>query len=842
MNRDYERETVSRTLDNGMRIDVIQRPELATAAVRVGVRTGSLHEENSLGYGLSHFLEHMAFQGCAGYPGTAAADTLESLGADLNAYTTLDHTCFHVSLPEEHLDRALEIFSSMLRHPTFPEERFLLEREVILRERTMYRDQPDTQLWEQLRQTVFPTHPAGLPVIGYAENIAVVDRERILAYHRARYTPGRSFWVVVSPHAPERIFEKLETLLGDWPRGSLLEPVLVPEPAQYCRRRRETVFADPLARLALGIALPPLNEIPVATLDVACGLLGMSECSVLPRILRQERELAIQVGTSCITAGFGGLFAATAAATPGKLNKLETALLTVLAEVRKTGFTRTEVEREKIQQLAELRRHDRTGAGMAGTLFAAILAGRAPGAADQYRNELAAVSAERINAELQTLLEPSHFNLVRQAPARKTRAATVRSTGAINRFDRIALRNGSTLYRLPERGDGLADVTILLPGGALFESPGQTGIARLCAELLSCGAGKFDEPGFAAALDGCGAELDAGTGTNTMTIRLNMPKSHLKQAMGLLKAMLLTPRFDPRVVKREIDATIAKLPSLHSNPRIAAEREARRLLYGPHVLGRQFEGTPETLSPLCAGTIHTFYQNLWRTPDVQLLATGGEAAELLAEIAEALPWNPAAALRPPAPEFPATRQFGTVELPREQLAILLALPTPAVTEVGMEAFDLLTEAENGLASQLFKRVREDRGLAYHTGMTHFAGLLPGAAEFHASCAPERGDEVAELLRAEIDRLGTAGLTGPELRTAREAAAFAGRKRLETASGVLFAAGLHAYYGEAPERVFELPDCYAKYDDDTVNALLARVFRNAVTVEARAGAIRAIPGK
>ena len=121
-------------LDNGMEIYVVERPGQPSAEVQCHVRTGSIHEEEFLGCGLSHFLEHMLFQGCRDFSGNSVADFFNAAGGDINAYTSFDRTVYHATVPGDFAVEAVRALGSMVRYPDFPEERFAAERDVILRD------------------------------------------------------------------------------------------------------------------------------------------------------------------------------------------------------------------------------------------------------------------------------------------------------------------------------------------------------------------------------------------------------------------------------------------------------------------------------------------------------------------------------------------------------------------------------------------------------------------------------------------------------------------------------------------------------------------------------------
>ena len=96
-------------LDCGARVIVIPMPESPTVAMQLAVSTGSVHEEEYLGCGLSHFLEHMLFQGTRNYPGLSGSDRINALGGDNNAFTSYYQTVYHLTVPAANYTEALDI-------------------------------------------------------------------------------------------------------------------------------------------------------------------------------------------------------------------------------------------------------------------------------------------------------------------------------------------------------------------------------------------------------------------------------------------------------------------------------------------------------------------------------------------------------------------------------------------------------------------------------------------------------------------------------------------------------------------------------------------------------------
>ena len=219
--------------------------------IQATIRTGSIHEGKYAGCGISHFLEHMLFQGCARYPGSAAADRIHALGGECNAYTAFDHTACHAELPAEKFAEGLAVLAAMLNEPLFPEEKFISEKTVIAREADMIFDRPEQVLVQNLWQQVFTAHPARFPIVGYPDKIAGVTRDMMIDYYRKRYGAMRTHWLIAGRVDPDSAAGLLNEFLDNYPRGNLAEPVLTPEPEQQFERAVRAEFADPMSRIAV---------------------------------------------------------------------------------------------------------------------------------------------------------------------------------------------------------------------------------------------------------------------------------------------------------------------------------------------------------------------------------------------------------------------------------------------------------------------------------------------------------------------------------------------------------------------------------------------------------------
>ena len=245
-------EPVERTvLPNGVTLILKPDRSAALASVQVWVKTGSVHEGEHLGAGLSHHLEHMLFKGTTRRAGREISATVQAHGGYINAYTTFDRTVYYIDLPSEHTAVAVDLLADAVLNSILPADETAKEKEVILREIAMTKDEPDSRLWDALFSTAFREHPYRQPIIGHRDVFSAVTRDDLLGYYRARYVPNNLVVVVVGDIDLGATRAAVEQHFGAAPRVRLA-PVLVPtEPLQLAPRDFHRSEDVELSRAAL---------------------------------------------------------------------------------------------------------------------------------------------------------------------------------------------------------------------------------------------------------------------------------------------------------------------------------------------------------------------------------------------------------------------------------------------------------------------------------------------------------------------------------------------------------------------------------------------------------------
>lgn len=203
-------------LPNGLDIIAEVNPDAHSVALGYMVKTGSRDEPPALA-GVSHFLEHMLFKGTATRTADDVNRQFDDMGAQNNAYTSNEVTCYWANVLPEFTEPALELFTDMMR-PSLRVEDFEVEKKVILEEIALYLDRPSHTLFETVMEDHFGAHPMAHSVLGTKDSISALTREQMKGYFDARYGPGNMVLAVAGNVDFDALVGQVTRLAGQWPR------------------------------------------------------------------------------------------------------------------------------------------------------------------------------------------------------------------------------------------------------------------------------------------------------------------------------------------------------------------------------------------------------------------------------------------------------------------------------------------------------------------------------------------------------------------------------------------------------------------------------------------------
>ena len=181
-------------LNNGLRIITKSLKGVGSLSLGIWINIGGRYEA-PVHKGISHFLEHLLFKGSKKYSCRAIKESVEGVGGALNGFTSEELTCYLVKIPSRYLIKVLDILSDMVANPSLKQADVKKEKTVILEELKMYRDLPQSYVYELLDELLWPHQPIGEPVIGTVESVNNITRDNLSYFQKTHYTPAN---IVVS--------------------------------------------------------------------------------------------------------------------------------------------------------------------------------------------------------------------------------------------------------------------------------------------------------------------------------------------------------------------------------------------------------------------------------------------------------------------------------------------------------------------------------------------------------------------------------------------------------------------------------------------------------------------
>src|ERR1700723_961161 len=176
-------------LPHGLTVITEQMEHIRSASMGIWLETGSRDETPQVN-GISHFIEHMVFKGTKHRTAEEIARQVDSIGGNMDAFTSKECLCFNVKVLDENVPIALEILTDLVLHPTFTAEDITRERGVILEEIKMDEDNPDYLVHEIFTQNFWKDHPLGKPILGTKDTVKRFKRQTVLETYAERFAPG----------------------------------------------------------------------------------------------------------------------------------------------------------------------------------------------------------------------------------------------------------------------------------------------------------------------------------------------------------------------------------------------------------------------------------------------------------------------------------------------------------------------------------------------------------------------------------------------------------------------------------------------------------------------------
>ncbi|WP_078547035.1 M16 family metallopeptidase [Litchfieldia alkalitelluris] len=337
------------TCQNGVRVVLENIPTVRSVAIGVWIGTGSRNEDER-NNGVSHFLEHMFFKGTTSLSAREIAESFDSIGGQVNAFTSKEYTCYYAKVLDEHSKFALETLSDMFFNSTFVSEELEKEKNVVLEEIKMYEDTPDDIVHDLLSKASYKNHPLGYPILGSEETLNTFNSDLLRQYMNEYYTPDNVV-VSVAGNIDESFINEVEKLFGSYETGHSKKEYITPDfYSEKIAKKKDTEQAH----LCIGYNGLQIGDKDIYNLIVLNNILGGSMSSRLFQEVREQRGLAYSVFSYHSSFQDNGLLTIYGGTGANQLDTLFDTIQDTLSQLKKEGITPKELKNSKEQMKGSL--------------------------------------------------------------------------------------------------------------------------------------------------------------------------------------------------------------------------------------------------------------------------------------------------------------------------------------------------------------------------------------------------------------------------------------------------------------------------------------------------------
>lgn len=802
-------------LDNGLTLVVEEDHSAPVATVQFFVGTGSSYEDQYLGSGLSHLIEHTLFEGTTNRTSEELERERAELGNNSNAYTSKTVVSFFVLTSGKLVKRGIDMIADYVFHPTFPEKNVETQKGIIVREMARDLDEPGRRIYNLFAQTMFRVSPEGQDVIGYVDQFKQLTRDDALALHKRYYVPDNIVATVIGDFDAKEVIAHLKDVLGKEPARAYRRPALPEEPPQLAPRRATN--EDPAlsrAYLMLGYRTVSMYSPDMYPLDVLAYILGNGDASRLASRLRDDQGLVDSINAMSSTPTYdAGFFGVGAVTEPAKAQAAEQAILAELRRVKTQPVTAEELARAKRQKEADLVFSHVTTQGRAEMYGNDLLSTSDLHFSEKYVDRIRKVTAADVQRVANKYFLNDHYTVAVLRPPLKANQAAAQAQSAPmtavggSPIQEVTLPNGARLLVQENHAVPVVNLFAAFHGGVVYETARDAGISSLMSNMLVRGTKTRDRLQIARALEDVGGSLSPYSGRNSFGVSAQVRTQDLPLAVDLAADVLRHPTFPEAELQQQKQLQLAALAGREDDVDTFAGDLMLKTLFVDYPYRFPTPGTRESVQALTRQDLVNFHQRYARGNNMVISIFGDttlkQAQALVQKYLGDMPQGEIAPpQRPTEPPLDTTR-LKEVTRQQQQAVIIYGFQGPKITDPDRYARDVMTAVFAGLGypgGRLHTSLRGQQ-LVYATFAFAVPGPEVGYYEIYAGTAPEKAAAVQEQIDKIVRDLQTNPPTADELVLAKNVAISTQAVALESSASRAQSAALDVLNGLGREEMF-----------------------------------------
>jgi len=769
-------------LANGLTVILQENHTVPVVATRIYVKAGSLTEQEYMGTGISHVLEHLVAGGSSvALEEAQSQQALRILGGDSNAFTSFDQTCYFITTTSEKWHSALSLLANWTTRADFTDAQFRREYQVVQREIEMGESEALRTFFKATYANRYLVSPVRHPVIGYKPAFQKLTVQDCRTYYTRMYVPDNMIVSIAGALDMDDALAQVQHDFAHVERKKVPSIALPPEPLVLAPRLSVNHADIKQARVQWAYPSVDMHDPDMYALDVLATILGGGDSSILVRSLRDEQQLVTSIGVADDTPAYVvGSLEFTAELPPRNIAAARRALLDALETIKTTGATPAQIEKAKAQFAADLVYGNQTAEAQASRNAEDFLATGDATFSKTYIDRVNRVTPEQVRDAARKYIKPetmlTTILLPLGAPDALAGLQTAAGAAAETKpqTELVKLPNGLRVLICRNPAAPVVAIEYYALGGLLAETEANSGIGNAMAQLLPRGTSTHSHEQIAEFLDSTGGELGAVMGNNTFGLHATALKQNADKTFEIFADLLQHPAFAPDQLDQIRPQLLAHIEHATEDWFGEAYAFLRANYFQVSPYKRLPTGSAAVVAQLTPAQLREHYERYMLDPTHAVLAVYGDIdpAAVRAWI-EPLGRIPAPATPPAiARESTATPARTLTQKTDKKTATILIGYGPGMLvdspdRYPMRVLQTILGGYNSPGGSVLHETLRGQGLVYTVQASAIIGPVPGMFLILALGQPENSDRIVNAISKIVADARAGKFTDAQVATAKD---------------------------------------------------------------------------
>ena len=770
----YANDLLFETLDNGMQVAVKKNTSNNSVAVYAFVKTGAIKEEQFLGCGISHYLEHLVSSGTTSIRTEGEYVQLEEqLGLLSNAYTTSDITAYYLSGDNTYVDTMITTVGEFIRYCQFDQAEVDREKEVILKEMIMRSTDVRSQISHWQDSVTHPNSNIKYPVIGYPELYKQITRDDLLDYYHRHYIPNNIIFVVTGNIDPQTTMSKIEDTFEDWQR-CIYPPVFLPEQKPYGTEYTFTKeFETVNAKVLLNYIIPQAYYQYSNELNAALDILFSKRQSPINYRLVEEEKLVNNIWAYCApipdSHGSNDVSISFEPKDQADINKIISIIDEELQKAVKNGFSQDELDNYINRSKASHILFELTSDREANMIGWSIYGQNNPDMLGMQITALESIKLNKMTEAIEKLMLTGPRVIAIAEPQKEETEEAAKAVENIQTslsMQKIELDDNVILFYDRSEPDEVVNVSINLPITQDWETTDNAGILEMTADLLIKGSKKYKSTEISEWMEDHVVSYRSSLGSSGLMINIKCLSDDLPKMLEMFIDGFDHPQFSDSEIELWKQGTQSWFDRQSTTASYQHRIFRNGVLYGSDtrtgmltsdLVAKQMQYTQDDIEKCWAKYFKIDDFMMAVNGDISLDKAKENAKLLKSKLRKGKVNEPLYKL-----EIPTENMFFEQQYEYEQVNLDINLAAPAVTDPDFKVMKVINALLNRMDGGLHEATRGTNDLAYYAYAQYNTNKDYGFLRLTSQTSINKKDELIAVLQQQLDNMMNIQITQDEI--------------------------------------------------------------------------------